>query len=115
MKRNQNTKNRKVEIDGNYLLEKTIFLEDEIERLENKAYKTIEDKNKLKEYRKLSAIISPEVDRIINEQMKKPGAYEGLYYFVKELAEQGDKQAKKDLITMTPKFHKYLEGKNNMN
>ncbi len=115
MKINQNNKDQKQEFDEKFILEKSLYLEDEIKRLENKTNKTVKEKKKLKKYREQFKIVNPIANRILDELFKEPGMYVSYYYFVKELAEQGDEQCIEDMKKLKPEFHQFLKEKTENN
>ena len=82
--------------------------EKEIERLEIKAYKTEKEIKKIILLKKQHKFIKETVTRANDYFLEQVGGPMSLYFFVKELAEQGDEQAKKDLENMKPFIHKYM-------
>lgn len=94
------------------IIEEMEAFEKEVERLEKIKNKTEAKKKELKQLKKDLERIKETANRANGYFLEKAGGPMALYYFVKQLAEQGDEQAKKDLESMKPFIHEYLPEEN---
>ncbi len=89
--------------------------ENEIKRLENKKAKPEKEKKELIRLKKDYKLIVETINRANDYFLEQVGGPISLYYFLKELAKQGDGQAKKDIESMKPFIHKYMSEDINYN